>query len=348
MIRLCCAFGGASDEYEVSLESVYGVLCNVDKTKYEIICLGITKDGRWFLYEGPYDKIRDGSWAEDKENLTPAHLSLCRGDRAIYAGEKRLPIDVLFPVMHGTGCEDGTLQGALTLCDIPFVGSGCTASAVGMDKSITKAMVRGTGIPQADALVVYRYEIDKDIDKICEAVEAKFEYPVFVKPACTGSSVGVGKAKSSSGLRAALRDASRFDRKILVEEYIPGGEFECAVLGNENPQASCVGEIVPGSEFYDYNNKYSDDTAQYYIPARLPENISERIREYAVTIYRTLGCEGLARVDFFRHGDHVVFNEINTLPGFTPISMYPKLWIQSGVSYTELIDKLITLALEKI
>lgn len=346
MINLCCAFGGRSDEYEVSLSSAYGVLSNADREKYNLIRLGITRDGRRFYYTGADECIRDGSWVDDSAHLFRAHISQNYGDRTLYTAAGDFPIDVFFPIMHGTGCEDGRLQGALTLAGIPFVGSGCTASAVCMDKVITKALVHTLGIPQADAVVAFRAQIESDPAAVCDEVEGKFTYPVFVKPACTGSSVGVSKAKDRDGLLAALECAAQFDTKVLVEEFIAGHEFEVAVLGNDDPVASCVGEIVPGSEFYDYNNKYADDTASYYIPARLPQELSDQIREYAVRIYRTLGCAGLSRVDFFSDGQRVVFNEINTLPGFTPISMYPKLWIHSGLSYSALIDRLVALALE--
>ncbi len=345
MIQLCCAFGGRSDEYEVSLQSAYAVLGSVDRNKYNLIRLGITRDGRWFHYTGPDEKIADGSWVDDSAHLCAAHLSQNYKDRTLYTDNGALAIDVFFPIMHGSFCEDGTLQGMLSLCGIPFVGSGCAASAVCMDKALTKQLIRLTGIPQADAVVARRAQVEKDPEAVCKTAEDRFPYPMFVKPARTGSSVGVSKAKDRAGLLAAIKSAARFDDKLLIEEYIPGHEFEVAVLGNDAPEASCVGEIVPGKEFYDYQNKYSDHTASYHVPARLPAETAELIRSYAVQVFRTLGCAGLARVDFFSDGQQVVFNEINTLPGFTPISMYPKLWIHDGLSYPELIDRLVTLAL---
>lgn len=344
MINLCCAFGGRSDEYEVSLQSVYGVLTNADREKYNLIKLGITRDGRWFHYTGEDGKIKDGSWVDDTENMHPAHLSQTYGDRNLYTDEGAIRIDVLFPVMHGTNCEDGVLQGALELCGIPYVGSDHAASACCMDKAITKLIVSATGVPQADAVIVTRHEVTAALDDICTKVEGKFPYPVFVKPARTGSSVGVSKAKTREALKEALINAVKYDSKVLVEEFVPGGEFEVAVLGNEEPMASCVGEIEPGAEFYDYDNKYADDTARYYIPARLTPETAEKIKGYAIEVYTALGCKGLSRVDFFYNGENITFNEINNLPGFTPISMYPKLWVHEGVSYSELIDRLVELA----
>ena len=344
MINLCCAFGGRSDEYEVSLSSVYGVLKNADKKKYNLIKLGITRDGKWYHYTGEDEKIKDGSWVDDRENLHPAHLSQTYGDRNLYTDEGKIKIDVLFPVMHGTNCEDGVLQGALELCGIPYVGSDHASSACCMDKAVTKLIVSATGVPQADAVIVTRRDVNNALDAICDKVEGKFTYPVFVKPARTGSSVGVSKAKTREALRDALVNAVKYDSKVLVEEFVPGGEFEVAVLGNEEPMASCVGEIEPGAEFYDYDNKYTDDTARYYIPARLTPEVAEKIKSYAIEVYTSLECKGLSRVDFFYDGESITFNEINTLPGFTPISMYPKLWAQEGVSYAALIDRLVDLA----
>lgn len=344
MINLCCAFGGRSDEYEVSLQSVYGVLQNADKGKYNLIKLGITREGKWYLYTGADERIKDGSWINDSENLHPAHLSQTYGDHNLYSDMGEVKIDVLFPGMHGTNCEDGVLQGALELCGIPYVGSDHAASACCMDKAITKLIVRDTGVPQADCVIVNRREVSANLDSICAKVEEKFPYPVFVKPARTGSSVGVSKAKTREALCEALINAVKYDSKVLIEEFVPGGEFEVAVLGNEEPKASCVGEIEPGAEFYDYDNKYADDTAKYYIPARLSGEVAEKIKGYAIEVYTALGCKGLSRVDFFYDGENITFNEINNLPGFTPISMYPKLWAHEGVSYAELIDKLVELA----
>lgn len=347
MIRLCVAFGGRSSEYEVSCTSAYSVIKNIDRTKYMTVLVGITKQGVWYRYTGSTEKIKDGSWCGEKDFLTPCRLPQSYGDHAIYTDNERLPIDVFFPVMHGENCEDGTLQGALSLCGIPFVGSGCTASAVAMDKAFTKRIVRGEGIPQAEELVFTRRALMTDMHSALMAVGEKFTYPVFVKPANAGSSVGVSKVRSESELEAALIAAAECDGKVLVEEFIPGNEFEVAVIGNQAPAASCVGEIVPGSEFYDYDTKYVNDTAAYYIPARLSAEVSDKIRDYAVRIFTLLGCRGLARVDFISDGERVIFNEINTLPGFTPISMYPKLQINGGLTYSQLIDRLIDLAQEK-
>ena len=329
MINLCCAFGGRSSEYEVSLQSAYNVIANADTEKYHIIKLGITKQGAWYVYTGDNEKIRDDSWINDAEHLYPCHLSQNYQDKNLYVNGQKEPVDVFFPIMHGENCEDGVLQGALSLCGIPFVGSGCAASAA------------------ADSLCILRSEVREDLYTVSEQITDKFSFPVFVKPANAGSSVGVTKVKEKSELESALIRAAEYDDKILIEEYITGGEFEVAVLGNQNPVASCIGEIVVGSEFYDYESKYIDDTASYYIPARLPEATVQKVRDYAVEIFKALGCRGLARVDFFVDGDRVVFNEINTLPGFTPISMYPKLQIYGGLTYGQLIDRLVELALEE-
>lgn len=346
MINLCCAFGGRSAEYEVSLESAYSVITNVDLQKYNVIKLGVTRNGRWYVYEGENEKIKDGSWEKDTKHLIGCHFSQNYQDPFLYTDKGKMPIDVFFPVMHGENCEDGILQGALSLCGIPFVGSGCAAAAAAMDKDFTKQIVTAIGVPQARALCVRRCEIEDDLYAVVNRVLGAFALPVFVKPVNAGSSVGVTKVKQKEELEAALMQAAKYDKKVLIEEYIPGGEFEVAVLGNDNPTASCVGEIVPGSEFYDYNNKYIEDTASYFIPARLSEQAAQKVRSYAVEIFKALGCRGLARVDFFVEGERVVFNEINTLPGFTPISMYPKLQIYGGLTYSQLIDRLIELALE--
>ncbi|MCI8589210.1 MAG: D-alanine--D-alanine ligase [Clostridiales bacterium] len=347
MINLCCAFGGRSSEYEVSLQSAYNVIANVDPEKYRVIKLGITKQGVWYVYKGDLEKIRDGSWVLDTENLLPCHLSQNYQDKNLYVDGEKVPVDVFFPVMHGENCEDGILQGALSLCGIPFVGSGCSASAAAMDKNFTKQIVKEKGIPQANSICVFRGDVRENLYAVTEQVTKNFSFPVFVKPANAGSSVGVTKVKEKSELEGALLLAAEYDEKILIEEYISGGEFEVAVLGNQNPSASCVGEIVVGSEFYDYESKYIDDTASYYVPARLSEAVSQKVRDYAVEVFKALGCRGLARVDFFVDKDRIVFNEINTLPGFTPISMYPKLQIYGGLTYGQLIDRLIELALEE-
>jgi D-alanine-D-alanine ligase len=342
---VCCLFGGESTEYEVSLSSASSVLENIDRERYDVIMMGITREGRWYLFEGDQQKVKDGSWYKDEENLTPAYICPSKGVRAILTQDgRRIHIDLVFPVMHGAHSEDGTLQGLLELSGIPFVGPHCTASAVCMDKSVTKAVLNSYQIPQAKAVILSKNDLERDFVRCADEV-AKLGYPVFVKPASAGSSVGVSKVKVPEELKAALEKALQSGGKVLVEEFIEGREIEVAVMGNEDPQASCPGEIDPGSEFYDYETKYLADTASYYIPARLDEAKTEEVRALALRIYRALGCVGLSRVDFFctKEGKFI-FNEINTLPGFTSISMYPKLFMQIGMSYSEIITSLLELA----
>ena len=257
-------------------------------------------------------------------------------------------IDVVFPVLHGEHGEDGTVQGLLRLAGLPFVGPDVAASAVCMDKTLTKLVADHAGIRQAAWELVNASALRGDCTRLLERLEARFAYPMFVKPAGTGSSVGVSKALDRAALERALRDAAKFDKKVLVEEFIDGQEVEVAVLGNDAPAASVCGEIVAGADFYDYEAKYISDCAKLVIPARLDETVSERVRDTAIRAYRALGCRGLSRVDFFvtRKDREVVFNEINTIPGFTSISMYPKLFEASGIPYPELLDRLIELAME--
>jgi len=354
-LNLCCLFGGKSSEHEVSLVSAYSVLCNTDKTKYNIYPVAISKSGEWFYYTGDYEKIKDGSCFLDKENLFPAaiipnggylHYGNAESDRPF--GNGKVKLDVVFPVMHGTNCEDGKMQGYLDICGVPYVGPDCTSSAVCMDKAFTKQILRSYNIPMAKAIIVTKEDIIKTFAKIKFAVTNGFGYPVFVKPANAGSSIGVTKVTNEEQLEAAINNALIYDRKVLIEEAIVGKEVEVSVIGNEEIAVSVCGEIVPGADFYDYNTKYVSDTARYFIPARISEETAQAIQKYAKTIYKALGCKGLSRVDFFvRENGSPVFNEINTLPGFTPISMYPKLFMYDNMSYSNIIDSLISLALEK-
>ncbi len=351
MLNLCCLFGGESTEYEVSLRSVTSVIENADPEKYHIIPVGITRDGKWYLYDGPTAAIARDEWWQDAAHIRPAMISPSKGDRCLLVldadGYRKLPLDVVFPVMHGAHCEDGTLQGLLGLSGIPFVGPDCRSSAVCMDKATTKAVLNNFDIPQAKAEFVTRRELTDDFDAVAERV-GKLGYPVFVKPSSTGSSIGVSKVRTPAALYAAIESAAQFDDVVLVEEFINGREIEVAVMGNEAPVASICGEIDPGSDFYDYETKYVSDTASYYIPARLPGEASDAIRKTACEIYRRLGCAGLSRVDFFYTAEgRYIFNEINTLPGFTSISMYPKLFMASGMTYAEVIDRLVELALAR-
>lgn len=351
MKNLCVVFGGQSPEHEISRKSVTSILNNLDKTKYNIYLIGITQKGAWYLYSGDYANIESGAWEKDTNNKQPAVISPDAEDKAIivFNGDDitKLHPDVIFPVLHGEFGEDGTVQGLFELSGIPYVGMGVMSSANAMDKTMSKIVFEDAGIPQAAWVVVN--SSDNFDDKMNE-IEDKLGYPCFVKPARTGSSVGVGKAHDRKELSEALQNAARFDRKILVEEHIDGHEVECAVLGNDNPKAATVGEIMPTVEFYDFDAKYNDNTTKLQIPADLPKETIEEIRGYAVRAFKALDGDGLSRVDFFvKHSDgSVVLNEINTLPGFTNISMYPKLWGAMGIEYSELLDKLIELAEERV
>lgn len=350
-LSVCVLFGGISPEHEVSLRSAESVLNNIDKEKYNIFPVGITKEGDWILFKGSdYSMLPKGTWKSHPDNRRAA-LSPVRGQGLLsFEGDcvVRELIDVVFPVLHGENGEDGAMQGLLQMAGIPYVGPHVAASAVAMDKTLTKLVVDHAGVPQAAWKLVRRGELKNHMENTLDSLENRFSYPMFVKPAGTGSSVGVSKASDREALREALMNAAKFDSKILVEEFIRGREIEVAVMGNDNPVASIAGEIDSGAEFYDYDAKYVTDTSVAYIPARIPEDVEEVVREAAVKVYSAIGCQGLSRVDFFVTHDEnrVVFNEINTLPGFTSISMYPKLFAASGISYTELIDELITLAQE--
>ena len=349
--KVCVIFGGQSPEHEVSRKSATSVIDNLDKEKYEITTIGITKGGKWYLYSGPTDKIIGGEWEKDGAFLKSAVISPDSEDKAILVldGEKVTKIhpDIVFPVLHGEFGEDGTIQGLLTLAGLKYVGMGILGSAAGMDKSFSKIAFKDAGIPQADWVLV---QTENPLDSYIEEIEQKLGYPCFVKPCRTGSSVGVGKAHNREELLESLTLAAKFDRKILVEEFVDGHEVECAVLGNENPKATVVGEILPTVEFYDFDAKYNDNSTKLQIPADLPTEVSDKIREYAVKAFRALDGQGLSRVDFFvKYKDNqVVLNEINTMPGFTNISMYPKLWNATGIPYSNLLDELINLGEKRV
>ena len=350
-LSVCVLFGGVSPEHEVSLRSAESVLNRLDKDKYHIFPVGITKDGDWILFGGKdYGMLPAGTWQNCEENRRAA-LSPVRGQGLLSFENDcvvRERIDVVFPVMHGENCEDGAIQGLLQIAGIPYVGPRVAASAACMDKTITKLIADAAGVRQAAWQLVTREGFARSREAALSAVEARFAYPVFVKPAGTGSSVGVAKAKDRAELETAIEAALKYDRKVLVEEFIRGQEVEVAVLGNDNPFASVCGEIDSGAEFYDYDAKYLTETSKAYIPARIPAEVEEVVRETAVKVYNAVGCQGLSRVDFFVTHDEnrVVFNEINTLPGFTSISMYPKLFEASGIPYSQLIDELLRLAVE--
>ncbi|MBR4017692.1 MAG: D-alanine--D-alanine ligase [Oscillospiraceae bacterium] len=349
--NVCVLFGGISPEHDVSLRSAESVLNNMDKEKYNIFPVGITKEGEWIFFGGTdYSLLPGEQWMTHPDNCK-AIISPVRGHgllRFVDDGVVAEPIDVVFPVLHGENGEDGAMQGLLQMAGIPYVGPHISASAVAMDKTLTKLVVDNAKVPQASWYLVRNSELGKKIVDILTEIEQTFSYPVFVKPAGTGSSVGVSKANNREELKNALIKAGRFDEKILVEEFIDGREVEVAVLGNDTPVASVVGEIDSGAEFYDYDAKYLTDTSVAYIPARVSDEVSEELRERAIQVYKAIGCQGLSRVDFFvtRKDDRVVFNEINTLPGFTSISMYPKLMNASGIPYGALIDRLLELAME--
>ncbi len=354
-----CLFGGKSSEYEVSLKSAYSILTNIDRQKYDVLTLGITKTGDWLLYTGDIEKIPGGSWCEDSADTKKAFLSASPNDKAIYvlkdngSAVEKVHIDVIFPVMHGSNAEDGTLQGLLELSGIAYVGCGCAASAIGMDKAYTKLILNNYGIPQAKCEIINEFRFLKDKDGVITACEEIGPYPLFVKPANAGSSVGASKASSREELIVAIGSALLHDTKVIVEEYISGKEIEVAVMGNGNNKGaykiSACGQINPGAEFYDYDAKYSESsTSSTKIPADIKKETADKVRQYAGQICAALGVCGLSRVDFFVTADEkIIFNEINTLPGFTTISMYPKLMMDTGMTYTEIIDSLIYLALKK-
>ncbi len=385
-LRVGVLFGGRSGEHEVSLLSAASILKAIDRKKYEVVPIGITKQGRWVtardaqaLLSGKFPP-ENPLQAGDPE-ATPTAAVLKRGDEAIIippvpteslrplqlsigANEELeraaapLNIDVIFPVLHGTFGEDGTIQGLFELADIAYVGSGVLGSATGMDKAAMKKLFAAAGLPQTPHLAVLRSEWRVDPRNCVKRIEAALRYPLFVKPANLGSSVGISKVYDRSELAAAMDLAASYDRKLVVEQGVGGPgvkprELEVAVLGNDAPEASVVGEIVPGAEFYDYNAKYVSDTSVPIIPARLAKAEAKQIREMAIAAFRACDCAGLARVDFLMEParkskkPRIYLNEINTMPGFTSISMYPKLWQASGIPYKELIDRLILLALER-
>lgn len=350
-LNVCVLFGGISPEHEVSLRSAESVLQNLNPEKYNVIPVGITKEGQWIYYAGmDYSQLPTGQWLDNPENH-PVAISPVRGQGLLcFQGDRveQERIDVVFPVLHGENGEDGAMQGLLQMAGIPYVGPHVAESAVAMDKTLTKLVADNAGVPQAAWELVRAKELSARMEQVIAKLESRFSYPVFVKPAGTGSSVGVSKAADRQQLEQALTKAAAFDDKLLVEEFIHGREVEVAVMGNANPVASICGEIDSGAEFYDYDAKYITDTSVAYIPARIYEEVAEQVREQAVRIYSAIGCQGLSRVDFFvtYEDQRVVFNEINTLPGFTSISMYPKLFAASGVEYEDLLDRLLELALE--
>jgi D-alanine-D-alanine ligase len=365
-LRVGVIYGGRSGEHEVSIASAAAVLQNLDRQRYDPIPIRIEKDGRWIIADrlpssASAAEVIEQSRADAAKRLgrggREAHLVAHPGEEQIMTIERGntpaitgLALDVVFPVLHGPYGEDGTVQGLLELANVPYVGAGVLASALGMDKAVAKAAFAAHGLPLAKYLTILRKDWMAGPARVINDVTTQLGYPVFVKPANLGSSVGISKAKSESALPAAIDTAAEFDRKIVIEAAVPNArEIEIAVLGNDTPETSVPGEIIPGGEFYDYEAKYLNDTSRTVIPAEIPAAVAAEVKRLAIEVYRAVDCAGMARVDFLMDGvtDALYVNEINTIPGFTTISMYSKMWAASGVSYPELIDRLITLARER-
>ena len=353
--KLCVVvlFGGMSSEHEVSRVSAGTFVDNLDRARYEVLTVGITREGRWLCTEATSAQMADGSWEELPGNM-PCVVSPDRADHGLIlftpAGQvEKVRADVVIPVLHGLWGEDGTVQGLLELAGIPYVGCGVLASAVCMDKAVANALFEANGVPHTRWLAADRWEIESDLEGVCEGVEKKLGWPVFVKPANAGSSVGISKVSNREELKKAIALALENDRKVVFEAFVDGQEVECAVIGSDPAVATRPGEILAGAEFYTYDDKYKNGVSQTVIPAHLPEEKLDEVKTYAAMAYTALGCEGLARCDFFVEKDtgRVLINEINTFPGFTPISMYPKLMEHEGIPVPALIDRLIALALER-
>ena len=386
-IRVGILFGGRSGEHEVSLLSAASVLNAIDKTKYDVVPIGITKEGRWLTAENA-ERLLKGSASEPSAaaptNLragdpeaTPGAALLAAGESVVVppeparrdagltpfqtdaanlrrASDRAINVDVIFPVLHGTFGEDGTIQGLLELADIAYVGAGVLGSSAGMDKDIMKSLFRAAGLPIVRQVTILRHQFEATPKKIYKLVESKLKYPVFVKPANLGSSVGISKALDRKELGPAIAEAAKFDRKIVIEEGVGGKknkarEIECAVLGNDNPQASIAGEIIPIKEFYDYDAKYLVEGSEPVIPAKITKSEMKTVQKLAIAAFQAVDCTGLARVDFLMDpkSRKILVNEINTMPGFTAISMYPKMWAATGLAYPDLIDRLIQLGIER-
>src|SRR3981081_4618065 len=385
-LRVGILFGGRSGEHEVSLLSAASVVNAIDKTKYEVVPIGITKDGRWLTAEHAERLLKgdagEGARATQTQlragdpEATPGAAVLATGESVVVppeparrgaglapfqtdaslrrASDRAINVDVIFPVLHGTFGEDGKIQGLLELADIAYVGAGVLGSSAGMDKDIMKSLFRAAGLPIVKHVTVLRSQFEREPKKVEKLVESKLKYPVFVKPANLGSSVGISKAHDRKELGPAIEEAARFDRKIVIEEGVGGKknkarEIECAVLGNDDPKASIAGEIVPCKEFYDYDAKYLAEGSELVIPAKITKTEMKTVQRLAIAAFQAVDCTGLARVDFLMDpkSRKIYVNEINTMPGFTAISMYPKLWAATGVSYPDLIDRLIRLGIDR-
>lgn len=349
-LKVAVLFGGVSSEHEISLISAYSVLTNMPKDMYDIICIGITKKGHWMYYPGEYENIKDGTWENDPDCCT-AIISPDRIHNGIIViGNDEFylrKIDVVFPVLHGANGEDGSVQGLCQLAGLPCVGCDMTSSAICMDKSITHTVLDAAGIRTAKYVTLSRHSLDS-LENACETLEEKLGYPIYVKPSSAGSSVGVSRAENREELKDGLKKAFSHGDKVVAEQEIIGKEVECAVLGNvKNIQASVPGQITPAEGFYDYGAKYKNGTSVLDIPAKISEEEMRELREIAKKAYLACGCGGMARVDFFVTENGIVLNEINTIPGFTPISMYPKLMENMGITYPALLDRLIQLAAER-
>lgn len=342
-------FGGRSSEHEVSLVSARSVIRNMPREDYSLLTVGITRRGAWLLTGADADAIADGSWESAPQNRRAA-LSPVFGEGLLVFDENgvtALPVDVIFPVLHGENGEDGSMQGLFALSGIPFVGPGVRSSADCMDKITAKHLLRQAGIPVTESETLLLHQYNAGAEAMADRVEGSFGYPVFIKPSGTGSSVGISKAKCRRELLDALRLAFRYDRRVLAEEAVTGHEVEVAVLGTAaEPVASTCGEIVPANEFYDYEAKYVSDS-ELYIPARISPEKAEAVRRYACRAFQALDCHGMSRIDFFVCEDRILLNEVNTIPGFTPISMYPRLFAHDGLSYPALLDRLLTLAINR-
>jgi len=344
-------FGGRSGEHEVSLQSAASVMNALDPAKYEILPIGITPEGHWRIGSSAAQLLSQVLESGDPvtPSVDPVGPKLLSLARPLPAPNSWPEVDVVFPVLHGTFGEDGTVQGLLELADVPYVGAGVLASAAGMDKDVMKRPFRDAGLPVVPWELILRSDWESHPDVVRKRIERKLRYPLFVKPANLGSSVGISKVHNRGELTAGLNMAAQYDRKILVEKGIDAREIECSVLGNDDPQASVPGEVVPVNEFYDYEAKYLKEGSELVIPARLTARQTKRVREVAIRAFQAIDGAGMGRVDFLldRKTGKVYLNEINTIPGFTSISMYPKLWEASGVPYSQLLDRLIELALER-
>ncbi len=352
-IRVGVIFGGRSGEHEVSVQSARSIIASLDPNRYEVVPIGIDKTGRWHVGEGARRTLTTGSsfvLEDGEENQSNSNVpDASAQDTAVVPRDAVHGVDVFVPALHGSYGEDGTIQGMLEMLDVPYVGAGVLASAVGMDKTFMKRLFSVAGLPQVKYTFFTQKRYEHEAKAIKAEIESRFGYPCFVKPANMGSSVGISKVKNEDMLDSAIKLALRYDNKVIVEEGLDVREVEVGVLGNDNPEASIAGEIVPSNEFYDYRAKYVDGESALIIPAPLSDATMDEVRRMAVAAYQAVECTGLARVDFFieKNTDRVILNEINTMPGFTRYSMYPKLWEASGVSYQELIDRLISLALQR-